>query len=181
MHHAAGQSSAGCGGADGEVSPEGPPPAPANALPTRLNDKEFWALETDISEPGGYFQIRDNFTSNEMEVGQLFTMLRDAQRARRRVHGRRPRAELHVHRGDSSAHGVHRRHSAAGRGAAPDVQGDLRDGEGSRGFHLAAFRKPRPPGLDTSASIQTIWEAYRTVATDSALEQRRLTARSSTG
>ena len=36
------------------------------------------AIEQEISEPGGYFQIRDNFTSNEMEVGQLFTMLRSA-------------------------------------------------------------------------------------------------------
>src|ERR1044071_8312781 len=27
------------------------------ALPTRLSDAEFWKLENDISEPGGYFQI----------------------------------------------------------------------------------------------------------------------------
>ena len=60
-----------------QVMPAAQPAAPA--LPTRLSDNEFWTLETDISEPGGYFQIADNFTSNEMEVGQLFTMLRTSQ------------------------------------------------------------------------------------------------------
>ena len=46
-------------------------------LPERLSDAEFWKLLTDISEPGGYFRIVDNFTSNEREVGQIYTMLRE--------------------------------------------------------------------------------------------------------
>src|SRR6478672_11936229 len=50
----------------------------APPLPERLTDAEFWTLETDISEPGGFFRIADNFTSNEMEIGQVVTMLRDA-------------------------------------------------------------------------------------------------------
>src|SRR5436853_375955 len=45
-------------------------------LPDRLSDAEFWKLTTDISEPDQYFRIVDNFTSNEMEVGQLYTALR---------------------------------------------------------------------------------------------------------
>ena len=53
-------------------------PGAVPALPDRLSDAAYWKLETDISEPGGYFQIEDNYTSNEMEVGQLFTMLRVA-------------------------------------------------------------------------------------------------------
>ena len=75
-----------CGTGAAVSSTPAPPPtaaeapaAPADRMPDRLNDKEFWALEQEISEPGGYFQIRDNFTSNEMEIGQLFTMLRDAR------------------------------------------------------------------------------------------------------
>ena len=48
----------------------------ADSLPSRLDDSTFWKLVTDISEPGGYFRITDNFTSNEMEVGELSTMLR---------------------------------------------------------------------------------------------------------
>src|SRR5580765_904632 len=51
--------------------------AAAPSLPDRLSDAEFWSLVSDISEPGGFFRITDNFTSNEMEVGRVFTMLRD--------------------------------------------------------------------------------------------------------
>ena len=46
-------------------------------LPERLSDAEYWSLISSISEPGGYFRIADNFTSNEREIGQIFTMLRD--------------------------------------------------------------------------------------------------------
>src|SRR5215470_771621 len=52
--------------------------APANALPQRLSDGDYWKLLSDISEPGGYFRIEDNYTSNEMEVGLLYTMLRNS-------------------------------------------------------------------------------------------------------
>src|SRR5439155_7992057 len=46
------------------------PVAPTtSALPERLSDAAFWKLESDISEPGGYFRIEDNYTSNEMEIG----------------------------------------------------------------------------------------------------------------
>ena len=34
---------------------------------------------TDISEPGGFFRITDNYTSNEFEIGQIFARLRDAK------------------------------------------------------------------------------------------------------
>src|SRR6185503_9845012 len=47
-----------------------------SGLPQRLTSAEYWNLLSDISEPGGYFRIEDNYTSNEMEVGQLYTMLR---------------------------------------------------------------------------------------------------------
>lgn len=50
--------------------------ATAAALPERLTDAEFWALQS-LAEPGGYFRITDNYTSNEGEVGHLFTALRD--------------------------------------------------------------------------------------------------------
>jgi hypothetical protein len=47
------------------------------SIPDRLSDTEFWSLVSDISEPGGFFRITDNFTSNELEVGRVFTMLRE--------------------------------------------------------------------------------------------------------
>jgi hypothetical protein len=36
-------------------------------------------------------------------------------------------------------------------------------------FISILFGKPRPPGLDSATTIQNMWEAYRTVRTDSAL------------
>src|SRR5438034_242608 len=47
------------------------------SLPDRLSDAEFWTLMSDISEPDGVFRLADNFTSNEPEVGRVFTMLRE--------------------------------------------------------------------------------------------------------
>jgi hypothetical protein len=52
-------------------------PSAASTLPTKLADADFWKLVSDISEPGGYFRIPDNYTSNENEVGRMFTMLRE--------------------------------------------------------------------------------------------------------
>src|SRR5579871_1368443 len=49
----------------------------APGLPDKLSDADFWALEQQISEPGGYFRITDNFTSNEPEIGQIFTLIRE--------------------------------------------------------------------------------------------------------
>src|SRR5438128_1344380 len=37
---------------------------PAAGIPAQLTDEEFWKLNTDLSEPGGYFRS-DNFVSNE--------------------------------------------------------------------------------------------------------------------
>ena len=54
---------------------------PPQRLPERLSDAEFWTLVSDISEPGGYFRITDNFTSNEMEVAQVSTLLRIRRQA----------------------------------------------------------------------------------------------------
>ena len=116
------------------------------ALPTRLSDAEFWKLVSDISEPGGYFRITDNFTSNEREVGRVLHDAPRAQAYRRRLPRRRSRAEPVVHRGDPTRHGLRRRHPPPGRDAAPDVQGRVRAGEGSRGLHLAAVLEAEAGG-----------------------------------
>ena len=51
--------------------------ATVSSLPDRLSDAEFWSLVSNVSEPGGSFRISDNFTSNELEIGRVFTMLRE--------------------------------------------------------------------------------------------------------
>jgi hypothetical protein len=153
-------------------TPAQAPAAPTDAMPERLNDKEYWALEQEISEPGGYFQIRDNFTSNEMEIGQLFTMLRNA-----RVSGDvymgvgpeqnftyiaaiRPRMAfvVDIRRQAVMQHLMFK--------AMFEMAKDRAD------FISLLFAKPRPAGLDTSMSIPKLWEAYRTVASDSNLKNR---------
>src|SRR5262245_48300147 len=53
-----------------------PLPRSTTSLPTRISDADYWKLVSDISEPDAYFRIVDNFTSNEDEIGGLFTQLR---------------------------------------------------------------------------------------------------------
>ena len=94
-------------------------PLPAQAavasIPERLSDAEFWSLVSEVSEPGGYFRITDNYTSNEREVGQVFTMLRERGVDGRRLPRRRTRAEPDVHRSHPSRDGVHGATSAGRR------------------------------------------------------------------
>ena len=51
--------------------------APAQPLPDRLTDQEFWKIITDSSEPGGYFRAADitNLTSNELQYEYVLTDL----------------------------------------------------------------------------------------------------------
>ena len=141
----------------------------APRLPDRLSDAEYWALVDSISEPGGFFQIQDNFTSNEREIGQLFTMIRD-----RGVRGNvymgvgpeqnltyiaaiRPRMAFIV---DIRRQAVmqHLMFKAIFEMAADRAE-----------FISILFSKPRPAGLDTSTTIPKIWEAYWLANSDSAM------------
>jgi hypothetical protein len=148
------------------------PVAPSDALPARLTDAEFWKLQADISEPGGYFQIRDNFTSNEMEVGALFTMLREGNVAGDVYMGVGPEQNFTYIASirPRMAFIVDIRRQAVVQHlmfkAFFEMAKDRAD------FISLVFAKPRPPGLDTSTAIQTMWDAYRNVATDSALAAR---------
>jgi hypothetical protein len=138
-------------------------------LPDRLSDAEFWAMVDSISEPGGYFQIQDNFTSNEREIGQIFTMLRD-----RGVRGNvflgvgpeqnltyiaaiRPKMAFII---DIRRQAVmHHLMFKAIFEMAPD----------RADFVSMLFSKRRPSGLDSSTTIQNMWEAYWQIQSDSAM------------
>ncbi|MGH7620669.1 MAG: hypothetical protein ACREPM_25940 [Gemmatimonadaceae bacterium] len=151
------------------ATPPAAPAASSTSLPTKLSDADYWKLEQNISEPGGYFRIEDNYTSNEGEVGQIYTMLREAG-----VHGGvfigvgpeqsftyiaaiRPRMAfiVDIRRQAVMQHLMFK--------AMFELAADRAD------FISILFAKPRPPGIDTSTTIANIWEAYRTVKTDSAL------------
>jgi hypothetical protein len=149
-----------------------PSPAGSRGLPAQLSDADFWKLQADVSEPGGYFRIEDNYTSNEMEVGQLFTMLRDRKIAGdvylgvgpeqnfTYIAAIRPRMAfiVDIRRQAAMQHLMFK--------AVFELAADRAD------FISLLFAKPRPAGLDSTTSIQAMWEAYRTVATDSALGAR---------
>ena len=134
--------------------------APATArLPERLSDAEYWALVDSISEPGGYFRIEDNFTSNEREIGQLFTMIRELGLRGGVYMGVGPEQNLtfivDIRRQAVMQHLMFK--------AVFEMAADRAE------FISILFSKPRPPAIDTSTSIQEIWNAFWPVKSDSAM------------
>ncbi len=139
------------------------------ALPEKLTDAEFWKLASDISEPGGYFRIADNYTSNEREVGTVFTLLRETgvkggvylgvgpEQNFSYIAAIRPSMAflLDIRRQAALQHLMFK--------AVFEFSKDRAD------FISLLFSKPRPPALDTTTPIQKIWDAYWTVATDQAM------------
>jgi hypothetical protein len=138
-----------------------------SALPERLSDREFWQLVTDISEPGGYFRIEDNFTSNETEVGQIFTMLRETgvggdvflgvgpEQNYTYIAAIRPRMAfiIDIRRQAVMQHLMFK--------AMFEMSRDRAD------FVAILFGKPRPAGLNDSSSIEQVWSAFRGIRSDS--------------
>ena len=138
-------------------------------LPDRLSDAEFWALVDSISEPGGYFQIQDNFTSNEREIGQIFTMLRDRKVSGNVYMGVGPEQNLTYIAAirPKMAFIVDIRRQAVMQHlmfkAIFEMAPDRAD------FISILFSKPRPPGIDSSTTIQNVWDAFWHMQSDSAL------------
>ena len=164
---------AACGGPPVTTAAPPVPAAPAAAraigLPDRLSDADYWKLEGDISEPGGYFRIEDNYTSNEGEVGRLYTMLREAGVAGGVYMGVGPEQNFTYIAAirPAMAFIVDIRRQAVMQHlmfkAMFEMARDRAD------FISVLFAKPRPAGLDASTPIEKIWDAYRPVRSDSAL------------
>jgi hypothetical protein len=145
------------------------PVTPARGLPDRLSDADFWKLQADISEPGGYFRIEDNYTSNEMEVGLLYSMLRDAKVSGGVFMGVGPEQNFTYIAAvrPKMAFIVDIRRQAVMQHLMFKAMFEMARDRGD--FISILFAKPRPAGIDSTTPIQRIWELYRTVATDSAL------------
>lgn len=141
----------------------------AAALPERLGDAEFWSLQASISEPGGYFRIEDNFTSNETEVADVFTLLRQQdvtggvfigvgpEQNFTYIAAIRPRMAfvIDIRRQAVVQHLLFK--------ALFEMSADR------AGFISLLFARPRPGGLDPARPIQDIWSAYRMVRGDSVM------------
>ena len=141
-------------------------------LPERLSDSDFWALVSSISEPGGYFRIADNFTSNEMEIGHVAGMLRQRgvtggayigvgpEQNFTYIAAIRPKVAfiIDIRRQAVIQHLMFK--------ALFEVSNDRAD------FISTLFSKQRPSGLDSTTSIQALWDSFALVETDTALATR---------
>lgn len=145
------------------------PVAATGMLPQRLGDAEYWKLVSDISEPGGYFRIEDNYTSNEMEVGQLYTMLRTNSVSGDVYMGVGPEQNFTYMASvkPKMAFIVDIRRQAVMQHLMFKAMFEMAKDRGE--FVALLFAKPRAAGIDASTPIQKIWELYRTVQSDSAL------------
>lgn len=140
--------------------------APAGTLPSRLTDAAFWTLASTISEPGGFFRITDNFTSNEFEVGQIFTMLRDRKATGGVYLGVGPEQNFTYIAAIEPAMAfiVDIRRQAVIQHLMFKAIFELAPDRAE--FISLLFAKPRPQGLEASTPIQQIWTAFLPVTTD---------------
>ena len=145
---------------------------PAQRLPERLTDAEFWSLVSDISEPGGYFRISDNFTSNEMEVGTVSTMLRATKVSGGAYIGVGPEQNFSYIAAirPAVAFVIDIRRQAVIQHLMFKALFELSKDRAE--FVSLTFSKPRPVSADTIKNIQDIWNSYTAVATDTALARR---------
>ena len=139
------------------------------ALPSRISDADYWKLVTEMSEPGGYFRIVDNFTSNEMEIGQLFTMIRQQKVSGGVFLGVGTEQNLSYIAAirPQMAFLFDIRHQALLQHqmfkAIFELSPDRAD------FISMLFAKARPPKLDSTTEIRAMWDAFWYVPTDTAL------------
>lgn len=146
-----------------------PAQSPARALPTRISDSTFWKMVTDISEPGGYFRLTDNFTSNEMEIGELSSMLRSSGVSGGVYIGVGPEQNLSYIAAirPKMAFVVDIRRQAVVQHLMFKAMFELAKDRAA--FLTLLFARPRPEGIDSTTSIQKIWELYKAQLPDTAL------------
>jgi hypothetical protein len=142
------------------------------SLPAKLSDAEYWKLNTDLAEPGGYFRIPDNFTSNEMEVGWIFSRLQETkvnggvylgvgpEQNLSYIAATRPKMAVlfDIRRQAMTQHQMFK--------AMFELAPDRAD------FISILFAKPRPAKLDSTTEIRAMWDAYWYIPTDTALARK---------
>jgi hypothetical protein len=136
------------------------------ALPAKLSDADFWTLTTDISEPGGYFRITDNYTSNEGEVGQIVNDLRERGSTGGVYVGVGPEQNFSYIAAmrPAMAFVIDIRRQAVMQHLMFKAMFELSKDRAD--FLSLLFAKPRPQGLNADTPIQKMWEAYFAVLTD---------------
>ncbi len=145
----------------------------AQGIPPRLADTTFWRLVTDFSEPGGYFRS-DNFVSNETMFQYVIPTLQKTTKAGGVYLGVGPDQNFtyiialkpklsfifDIRRGNLQEHLLYK--------AVIEMSDNRAD------FLSRLFSRPRPAGLDSTVSADSMLNAYATVRVSDTLYQRNL-------
>ena len=127
----------------------------AQELPSRLADSTFWQLVTGLLGARGVLPVRQLRLERD-GVPARHSGAAGGDQARWRLPRRGPRPELHVHRGPEAEALVHLRHPARQPRRAPACTRPLIELSANRADFLSMlFSRPRPAGLDTSATADT--------------------------
>jgi hypothetical protein len=157
------------------IAQQAPAAVSSASLPTKISDAEYWKTINDLAEPGGYFRIPDNFTSNEIEVGWLFSRLQETKVNGGVYLGVGPEQNLSyiaairpkmavlfdIRRQAMVQHQIFK--------AIFELSPDRAD------FIQMTFAKPRPAKLDSTTEIRAMWDAFWYIPTDTALARKNYT------
>jgi hypothetical protein len=146
---------------------------PAQELPSRLTDQQFWALVTESSEPEGFFQS-DNLVSNELSMQVIIPELVKSRppggvylgvgpdQNFTYIAALRPRIAfiVDIRRMAVMQHLMYK--------ALFEVAGDRAE------FLSLLFARPRPPTVGAQSSPAQLLDAFQQMAPDSALYWRTL-------
>lgn len=149
--------------------------APADSIPSRLTDAEFWSLVTEMSEPGGYFRS-DNLVSNEVTFQHVIPELQRTVGTGGVYLGVGPDQNftyivqlepriafiVDIRRGNLLQHLLYK--------ALIELSADRAD------FLSLLFSRPRPAAATREASVTALFAAYDSVTADSAMFRRTLAA-----
>lgn len=149
--------------------------APAQEIPSRLADTTYWRLVTQFSEPSGNFPS-DNLLSNETSLQYVIPELVRTTKPGGVYLGVAPEQNFTYLAAlkPKIAFIVDIRHDNSllllVYKAIFEMSADRAD------FTSRLFSRPRPAGLDTTATIEQLMQAYSAVRSDSALFLRNLAA-----
>ena len=148
---------------------------PAAAIPAQISDADFWRMINEFSEPGGYFRS-DNLVGNELTLQEVIPLLTKETSPNGVYMGVGPDQNftyivalkpkiafvVDIRRQNMLQHLLYK--SLLERSA------DRAD------FLSKLFSRPRPAGVDTASSAETLFRAFRNAPTDTALFRRNLAA-----
>jgi hypothetical protein len=147
--------------------------APRASLPERLTDQEYWSLIGELSEPPGFFRS-ENLLSNERGYQYVIPSLARPSRQGRVYVGVGPEQNftyiaalkpkmvfiIDIRRGNLLEHLLYK--------ALFEISADRAE------FFSRLFSKPRPRGLDTTTSADSLVNAFWFIETDSALYRKNV-------